>query len=153
MLVTAASIACAVVASFQALIATRFLQALGVGVGTVGSRAIVRDTHDALGAAQALAWIGAAMGVAPVIGPVIGGALGAWAGPPAVFGVSAVLGLLVAAALGLGLRETRPAAASDLRQPSWRRSYGQLLKSRVFMGYTLMYAFTRTLDGARGGPR
>jgi DHA1 family bicyclomycin/chloramphenicol resistance-like MFS transporter len=143
MLFTAASVACAIVASFQALIATRFVQALGVSVGTVGSRAIVRDTHDSLGAAQALAWIGAAMGVAPVIGPVVGGALGAWAGPPAVFGASAVLGSLVTGALALRLQETRLAHGRDRPQPSWRLSYGQLLTSRAFMGYTLMYAFTQ----------
>ena len=142
-LFTAASIACALAASFQALIATRFLQALGVSVGTVGTRAIVRDTHDALGAAHALAWIGAAMGVAPVLGPVIGGALGSWAGPSAVFSASALLGLLITAALYLRLRETRVPAGTDYRQPSWLVSYRQLLASRVFMGYTLMYAFTQ----------
>lgn len=141
-LFTAASIACAVAASFQAVIAMRFLQALGVSVGTVGSRAIVRDTHDAIGAARALAWIGAAMGVAPVFGPVIGGALGAWAGLPAVFGVSALLGLAVTVALALRLRETRR-PSDDAGQPSWRLSYVQLLRSRVFMGYTFVYAFTQ----------
>jgi DHA1 family bicyclomycin/chloramphenicol resistance-like MFS transporter len=142
-LFTAASVACALVASFKALIAARFLQALGVSVGTVGSRAIVRDTHDSLGAAHALAWIGAAMGVAPVIGPVVGGALGAWAGPRAVFAATALLGLLVTVALGLGLQETRRTAGGAVRPAPWRLNYGQLLTSREFMGYTLMYAFTQ----------
>lgn len=142
-LFTLASIACSVATSFHALIVTRFLQALGVSVGTVGTRAIVRDTHDALGAARALAWIGAAMGVAPVVGPVIGGVLGSWAGPSSVFGASALLGLLATAALYLRLRETRVLAEAGTRQPSWLTSYGQLLASRVFMGYTLMYAFTQ----------
>jgi len=140
-LFTLASVACAVAASFPALLAARLFQALGVSVGTVGSRAIVRDTNDALGAVRALAWIGAAMGVAPVVGPLAGGFLSAWAGPQSVFAASAVLGLGVTIAMSLRLTETRhPGAAGGPRQ-HWTRSYGQLLGSRVFMGYTLMYAF------------
>jgi DHA1 family bicyclomycin/chloramphenicol resistance-like MFS transporter len=142
-LFTVASVACAVLPTFSALVVARFLQALGVSVGTVGSRAIVRDTHDAIGAAAALTWIGAAMGVAPVIGPVIGGMLGALAGPPAVFLASAVLGLVVTTALAVRLPETRVAAAATGQQPSWVMSYRQLLASRMFMGYTLMYAFVQ----------
>jgi DHA1 family bicyclomycin/chloramphenicol resistance-like MFS transporter len=140
-LFTIASVACAVVTNFYALLGCRLLQALGVSVGTVGSRAIVRDTHDALGAVRALAWIGAAMGIAPVMGPLAGGLLSAWAGPQAVFGASALLGIGVTTALSLRLVETRRVPAeAESRQP-WTASYGQLLGSRVFMGYTLMYAF------------
>ena len=68
---TLASLACAVVASLPALVALRFLQAVGVSVGTVASRAIVRDTHDEQGTARAMAYIAAAMGVAPVIAPLL----------------------------------------------------------------------------------
>lgn len=142
-LFTVASAACMVMPSFAALVGARFVQALGVSVGTVGARAIVRDTHDAIGAAQALAWIGAAMGVAPVVGPVIGGALGAAWGPPAVFGASALLGVATTAALYARLGETRAGAPPEAGAPSWVRSYGELVRSRVFMGYTLMYAFTQ----------
>lgn len=140
-LFTAASVACAVATSFPALLVCRLLQALGVSVGTVGSRAIVRDTHDALGAVRALAWIGAAMGIAPVVGPVIGGLLSAWAGPQSVFAASAALGLLVTIAMSLRLTETRDAAATNAQSQHWATSYGELLRSRVFVGYTLMYAF------------
>ena len=67
---TLASLACAVVGSLPGLVVLRFLQAVGVSVGTVASRAIVRDTHDEEGTARAMAYIAAAMGVAPVIAPV-----------------------------------------------------------------------------------
>jgi len=143
-LFTLASLGCMLSQDFVVLILMRVLQALGVSVGTVGSRAIVRDTHDALGAVQALAWIGAAMGVAPVLGPAIGGLLGAWAGPPAVFAASAVLGFGVTMALGTRLEETRvPSALTAPAAPGWAGNYRALLASRVFMGYTLMYAFTQ----------
>jgi DHA1 family bicyclomycin/chloramphenicol resistance-like MFS transporter len=140
-LFTLASVACSVVSDFHALLACRTLQALGVSVGTVGSRAIVRDTNDALGAVRALAWIGAAMGVAPVLGPLVGGFLTRLAGPRSVFVASALLGLAVTIAMSLRLTETRRAAAPDAQSQHWLLSYGQLLRSRVFMGYTLMYAF------------
>ncbi|MDH5255959.1 MAG: MFS transporter, partial [Gammaproteobacteria bacterium] len=140
-LFTVASGACTVVSSFPALLACRVLQALGVSVGTVGSRAIVRDTHDALGAARALSWIGAAMGVAPVLGPLVGGFLSASAGPQSVFAASTALGLVVTIAMSLRLRETRRLAPRQEERQNWLTSYGQLLRSRVFVGYTLMYAF------------
>lgn len=140
-LFTVASVGCAVAGSFPVLLACRVLQALGVSVGTVGSRAIVRDTHDALGAVRALSWIGAAMGIAPVVGPLAGGFLSAWAGPQFVFAASAVLGLGVTIAMSLRLTETRRQAPADTRSPHWTTSYGELLRSRVFVGYTLMYAF------------
>ena len=141
MLFTLASVACAVASSFPALLACRLLQALGVSVGTVGSRAIVRDTHDALGAIRVLAWIGAAMGVAPVVGPLAGGLLSASFGPQSVFLASALLGLLVTVAMALRLRETRQPASGPVARRSWMSSYLELLGSRTFMGYTLMYAF------------
>lgn len=141
LLFTAASIACVFAKSFPVLLAFRLIQALGVSVGTVGSRAIVRDTHDALSAAQAMAWIGAAMGIAPVIGPVIGGPLTAWGGPQLVFAASGLLGAAVLLAMKARLPETRIASAGPARTRHWLASYGQLLGSRVFVGYTLMYAF------------
>jgi len=143
-LFTLASLGCLFSPTYPALVLMRILQALGASVGTVGSRAIVRDTHDALGAVRALAWIGAAMGVAPVVGPAVGGLLGASAGPTSVFGASAVLGFVVTIALGMHLPETRGTGATTRRQTaSWLVSYRELLGSRVFMGYTLMYAFTQ----------
>ena len=143
-LFTLASLGCMFSPGFPALVFMRILQALGASVGTVGSRAIVRDTHDALGAVQALAWIGAAMGVAPVIGPAIGGLLGSWAGPTSVFGASALLGFVVTIALGMHLPETRSNKATATRPAaSWLANYRELLGAPVFMGYTLMYAFTQ----------
>ena len=140
-LFTLASIGCALVTSFPALIFARLLQALGVSVGTVGSRAIVRDTHDALGAVRALSWIGAAMGIAPVVGPLLGGILAGWSGPQSVFLASAALGVLVTVAMYRRLTETRVPRLRTADSQSWIASYRELLGSRIFVGYTLMYAF------------
>ncbi|MBW7929705.1 MAG: MFS transporter [Gammaproteobacteria bacterium] len=143
-LFTLASLGCMFSPDFSSLSVMRILQAMGVSVGTVGSRAIVRDTHEAFEAVKALSWIGAAMGVAPVVGPVIGGVLGAWAGPPAVFAASALLGFGVTIAIGMQLEETHSVPIGEAPAGAgWVRHYRELLGARVFMGYTLMYAFVQ----------
>ena len=139
-----ASIGCALAESMTALVVLRFLQAVGVSVGTVASRAIVRDTHDEAGTARALATIAAAMGIAPVIAPVIGGLVAEIAGPQAVFLVSAGLGTLAWLSILGRLEETRPPGVLEAsRNARLTADYRQLLGSRVFMGYTLMFGFVQ----------
>ena len=72
-LFAAASLLASVASGLASLVLARFLQAMGVSVATVVSRAIVRDTFEPGPAAIALSFITAVMGVAPVIAPVIGG--------------------------------------------------------------------------------
>ncbi len=136
------SVAAALRASFLPLVVARFFQAVGVSVGTVGARAIIRDTHDAIGAARAMGVVGAAMGMPPVVGPPIGGYLSAEWGPPAVFSFSAALGLATMLALWARLPETRSAAVVATTGP-WMVAYRQLLAARAFLGFTLLYAFTQ----------
>ncbi|MDJ0927721.1 MAG: multidrug effflux MFS transporter [Gammaproteobacteria bacterium] len=135
-----ASLACALVREFDTLILMRLLQAAGVSVGTIASRAIVRDTHDEAGTAQTMAVIAAAMGIAPVLGPVAGGLISDAFGPQAVFIASATLGVLVWLRILARLPETRPAGLVGAGGWShFLRDYRALLGSRVFMGYTLMF--------------
>ena len=136
------SVAAALSTSFLPLVVARFFQAVGVSVGTVGARAIIRDTHDAIGAARAMGVVGAAMGMPPVVGPPIGGYLSAEWGPPAVFSFSAALGLATMLALWARLPETRSAAVVATTGP-WMVAYRQLLAARAFLGFTLLYAFTQ----------
>ncbi len=55
------------------LVAARFLQAMGISVATVVTRAIVRDSFEPGPAASALSFITAVMGLAPVVAPIVGG--------------------------------------------------------------------------------
>jgi len=139
-----ASLACAFVDRLDVLIALRFLQAAGVSVGTVTARATVRDLHDDSGSARALSYISAAMGLSPIVGPVIGGVVSGAYGPQAVFLVSATIG---AATWAWGLsRYPETAAPGGREHPSlseWFRSYVQLLRSRVFIGYSMMYGLAQ----------
>lgn len=118
----------------------RFTQALGISVGTVATRAIVRDTHDAAGAARAISRIAATMGVAPIVAPMAGGLLGAGLGLGGVFGATGMLALAVWIWLQRTLPETRPRALSASRPGQWRADCVALARSRVFVAYTLLYA-------------
>ncbi len=141
----AASVGCALADRLDVLIALRFLQAAGVSVGTVATRAIVRDTHDEAGTVRALSVIAAAMGIAPVIAPVAGGLLGASAGPQSVFLLSAALGGMVWLRVALRLRETVPPETQHGTHSLAQliADYGTLLRAREFMGYTLMYGMVQ----------
>jgi MFS transporter, DHA1 family, multidrug resistance protein len=134
-----ASVGCALATEFPALVALRFLQAVGISVGTVASRAMIRDTHDPLDSLRALAGLAAAMGLAPVLAPALGGFLGNRFGHVGVFLATAVLaGGVLAWTYGrlaeTGTRVPGPATP-------WWSGYGALLGSRAFVGNTLLYGF------------
>ncbi len=137
-----ASLVCAMAAELWILLIGRLFQALGVSVGTVAARAVVRDTRAGMEAAQAMAWISAFMGVAPVLAPMIGGFLGVHFGWQAIFLFSAAIGSLVLAWVALRLPETRPAGAPvTLDVGATLRGYARLLSHRGFLGFTLVFGF------------
>jgi MFS transporter, DHA1 family, multidrug resistance protein len=70
-----ASFACSLATSIEALIAARFLQALG-GSGTmVLARATIRDMHEGVRLARELSRMAAIMAIAPLLAPLFGGVL------------------------------------------------------------------------------
>src|SRR5260221_13016994 len=74
----AGSLACAVAPSIEAMIAARFLQAVGACAGPVLGRAVVRDVHGREGTARVLAWIGGPTPLSPAIGPALCGRPNGW---------------------------------------------------------------------------
>ena len=138
----ASSLFCAFAQSLTGLIAGRFAQALGISVGTVVSRAIVRDLCDAEGTARALSVIAAALGIAPVVAPVLGGVLGAELGWRWSFVATAIMGASVLIAIALRLPETlSPSDRKPASMNSYRSDFAILLRSRSFLGFTLVYGF------------
>jgi DHA1 family bicyclomycin/chloramphenicol resistance-like MFS transporter len=93
----AASLACAMAQSVEALIAARMVQALGACSGIVISRAIVRDVYDRATAASALGYITSAMAAVPALAPAVGGYLDLWFGWRASFVATLLFGLAVLA--------------------------------------------------------
>lgn len=138
-----ASVACLLAPSIEGLIAARFVQALGACAGPVVARAVVRDVYDRDEAARMLSYMASAMAIAPAIGPILGGWLHTVFGWQANFAALALFGVLVLTATALMLRETNqtrdPNALHPVRMAS---TYWELLRSRLFVGYTLVVGLT-----------
>ncbi len=138
-----ASALCALAPSLEILILARFFQATGVSVGTVASRAILRDTRSGDQIAVGMSLIAAITGVAPVIAPIIGGLLDSTLGFRWIFGGTTVMGLAVFCGMMLRISET---LNREQKTPGWRdglRSYARLLRSPGFMGNTMVFGFVK----------
>lgn len=138
-----ASTAAAFIDSLSGLIAMRFLQAVGVSVGTVVSRAVVRDTRDAIETTTAMSYIAAVMGFAPIIAPVLGGWVGSIGGHSSVFAVSAAMGLVVLIMMFRSLPETLDRSQGLPSLGALVHNYAVLLKSGPFLGYSMVFGFVQ----------
>jgi DHA1 family bicyclomycin/chloramphenicol resistance-like MFS transporter len=138
-----ASIATAMATSLEAMIALRFIQASGVSVGTVVSRAVVRDTRGAKGSAEALSYIAAITGFAPIIAPILGGWLGSLGGYSLVFLSTAAIGAATWLLMYFNLPETLDRSLARPDWKDWLRNYGRLLRSPLFLGYSLIFGFVQ----------
>ena len=136
-----ASTAAIFTTSMGALIALRFLQAVGVSVGTVASRAMVRDTRNASESAEAISYIAAIMGFAPILAPIIGGWLAVWGGYPAVSAFTAVFGAIIWVLMYFKISETIDQSLAVPQWSAWLRNYRILLTTPAFMAYSLIFGF------------
>ena len=133
-----ASVACALAPTIDALIAARFVQALGGCAGGVVARAVVRDRFNHTETARMLSLMMLIMGLAPVLAPLAGGAILLAGGWRTIFWVLTVFGLLVGAAVFFKLEESRSeATAAQARSEHPFRAYLTVLKSRRLLGYAL----------------
>jgi len=139
-----ASIFCSTTDSLNSLIFWRVIQGIGASVGSVMARAMIRDVSNASETARSLSRVTAIMGISPMIAPVIGGiGYQIFGNPNGIFIITAAIGILVLTAILLLLPETRNAALveSASKEP-WSDKYKYLLGSKVFVGSSLIYAFT-----------
>jgi DHA1 family bicyclomycin/chloramphenicol resistance-like MFS transporter len=132
-----ASFGCMAATSVGALIALRFIQALGACASIVLARAIVRDLHGLEDSARILSLMGAIMGVVPAVAPVIGAVLEQTYGWQASFALSGVLASLLALVVAAWLPETLARG----RQGRWTArgmmaDFGRLVAHRAFCRYT-----------------
>ena len=140
----AASIVCSTTDSLNSLIFWRIIQGVGASVGSVMSRAIIRDTNNASETARSLSRVTAIMGISPMIAPVIGGiGYQIFGSPNGIFIITVAIGVVVLIAILLKVPETRKfeLTESTNREP-WSEKYRYLLGSKVFVGSSLIYAFT-----------
>jgi DHA1 family bicyclomycin/chloramphenicol resistance-like MFS transporter len=151
---TVASLACVVAPNVELLVALRLIQGVSGAACIVISRAVVRDMHDGPAAARFFSLLMLVNGIAPVAAPVIGAQVLRFTPWRGVFGVLALLGVLMTVSM-LGLRETLPPAerhTGGLRAAV--RTFGALCADRVFMGYALAggFAFAAMFAYISGSP-
>ena len=137
-LFTLASFGCAFAPNIWALVAFRFLQAMGGCAAMVIARAVVRDVFPVQDAARVFSLMTLVSGVAPILAPMVGAAILTFSGWRAIFLALAALGGGLLLAASLGLRETRAAEAqSDPQAGSLREDLRVLLRDRHFLGFVL----------------
>ncbi|MEA4837375.1 MAG: multidrug effflux MFS transporter [Rhodospirillaceae bacterium] len=138
-----ATVACLVASQINTLILARFFQALGACAGPVLSRAIVRDVYPPDQASRVFATLASIFAVTPALAPIVGGNLHAAFGWRANFIVMLGFGVLQLAAVRYLLPETNRHLNMRALDPlRILFNYRLLLRSRHFLGYTLMMGFT-----------
>jgi DHA1 family bicyclomycin/chloramphenicol resistance-like MFS transporter len=160
LLLALAAFACAsalasIASSVEVFTLARLLQGLSGASAPVVGMAIVRDLHDEKGSVRVIATISIAIAVVPAIGPVIGGYVHGIAGWQANYAALAVAGLLVVAVLAIKLPETLATRdPSALSLGLFAARYGQLLRSRDYVGYALLptLGFAGMTAFVTGGP-
>ncbi|MBC6441031.1 MAG: multidrug effflux MFS transporter [Rhodospirillales bacterium] len=124
--------------SIEMLLALRVLQAGGACAGTVLGRAIVRDMFERNEAGRVLGYCMTAMTIVPGISPIIGGELLVAFGWRSVFGLTLVIGAIIAFFTWRILPETLPPAR---RQPANLdaivRAFAQMARHREYLGFVL----------------
>ncbi|CRM84623.1 multidrug effflux MFS transporter [Pseudomonas sp. 35 E 8] len=132
-----ATVACALADSITLLIIARLFQALGGCCTTVIGRVIVRDYFDRDEQARLLGLISMAMAVSPMAAPVLGSVLLPVVNWRGLFVLLAMIGALLYVVVYRRLPETRPPQVAAAPPSGLLRLYGQLLRDRHFLRYSL----------------
>lgn len=134
----AASLFCVIAPTIEALIAGRFLQALGACCGPVVGRAVVRDVYPREQAAKVMSYMASAMALAPLVAPTIGGWFHTWFGWRSNFILLALFGVVLLVMVWRLLGETNRHPDPNAFDPGRMiENYGRLLRDRGFLGYVL----------------
>jgi len=138
-----ASYICMTAEDLSTLIIARFFQGIGGSVGTVTSRAIIRDSYSGDMAAKYLSRVTATMGMAPMIAPVVGAfALSLTGSPNGIFMVTLLIGFAILIPVLFFLPETVIKNDLEREKSVWYKNYYKLLRSEIFVGSTFIYGFT-----------
>ena len=135
---TLASFAIIYTTSLGAFFALRAVQAIAASA-MILSRAIVRDTTDAVSAGSKIAYVTMGMSVAPMLTPALGGYIDTFFRWQGNFWALGIIGISVWILSYLDQGET--AAPSTRNVWGQFKQYPILLKSRRFWGYCLASAF------------
>ncbi|MGY2257074.1 multidrug effflux MFS transporter [Pseudomonas reactans] len=132
-----ATAACALADNIAVLIIARLFQALGGCCTTVIGRVIVRDYFDRNEQARLLGLISMAMAISPMAAPVLGSLMLPFIHWRGLFVLLGVIGAGLCLVVYRRLPETRPAEVAAAPPRGLLRIYGQLLRDRYFLRYSL----------------
>lgn len=133
-----ASIGCSLANSIEALIAFRFVQALGSCVGMVAPSAIVRDVFPVNENAKIFSLLILILGVSPILAPTVGSYVVAAFGWPMVFIVLAAVTLIILLLVLFLLPESKKADPSiSLKPKPILAGFASVLKEPQFATYAL----------------
>ena len=136
---TVASLGCTLATNVWVFLFFRMLQG-AVLVGSVLSRAIIRDMYDEREAASLMGYVAMAMAVAPMMGPMVGGTLEQLIHWRASFVTYALLGAALLIWCWYDLGETNKHKSETFRAQF--RGYPELIRSRRFWGYSICTTFS-----------
>jgi DHA1 family bicyclomycin/chloramphenicol resistance-like MFS transporter len=138
---TLASIGCALSTSIEALVAFRFLQALGGCVGMVAPNAIVRDVFPVNQTARIFSILILILGVSPILAPTAGSYVVATLGWQAVFYISAIVTVLLLLVVMQWLPESRkPDIGISLAPASIAKGFSKVLRVPQFSTHAFAIA-------------
>ncbi len=132
-----ATLGCMFAPNIEVFIFLRVLQALGGCAGMTITRAILSDLFDSRRVADFMSSMALVMGLAPILAPSVGGFINSYFGWRAIFGVLAFSNLFCLAAIVAFLPETHFKRIHNLNLLSTLKSYGELLRDRMFVGYLI----------------
>ncbi len=136
-----ASLACVSFDNIYAFIFFRFLQALGGCAGVVLARAIVNDKFELHEAAAMFALMMVVGSLAPMLAPTFGGFVLEFFPWQAIFTILFALGILLFIFIFLGLDESAEIKSdAAISVAAVARDYGEILRNKEFMRYTLCFA-------------
>ena len=143
LLYVAASVGCYLAYSIDALIALRFVQALGSCAATVASVAMVRDLFRVKDSAKVFALLSLVISVSPMLAPTVGSYMIGAFGWQSVFLVLFVMGALMLVAAFLWLPESYPPDPSySLHPRPILTNFWTVSKNPQFFTYALTGAMT-----------
>lgn len=136
------TLACANVASVEALLTWRFVQAFGASVGSVITQTILRDSYDGAERTKLFSVMSGALAFSPAIGPVLGGFISEFLGWRANFWVLEILAVGLSIWSFFLLPETRPAQSRSLSVSKISHLFIEMIRSRVLWGHILLIGAT-----------
>jgi MFS transporter, DHA1 family, multidrug resistance protein len=148
-------VVCALTPSIGVLVVARLVQGMAGAAGVVIGRAVVADLASGRAAAKAFSLLGVIGGVAPVVAPLLGGLVAVHGGWRGIFGITAVMALVMVVAAYFVIPESLP---KERRHSGGVRDVAvtarAVLSRRGYVGYvgTLVLVFGTVFSYVSASP-